>query len=95
MTIFDFLFGIACLVGAILMVLLVYRRWPVSAAKAADWPEVEGTIQSVNKVMVGRGSHVIDVADFSYAVGNEFNSGRVTVSPGFSTADNSAKELVN
>ena len=95
--IFDFLFVVVCLFFAVVMGVIAYRRSPVSATRAVDWPETEGTIQSVNQVRVGRGrgSTTIDVGDFSYKVDDEFHSGRATISRGFSTGDGSPKELVN
>ena len=91
--IFDLLVGVVCVVGAIV---LLYRRLPVSAAKAASWPETEGTIQSVNRVVVNAGrSSSYDVGDFSYKVNDEFYSGRATVSRRFSAGDGSTKELVD
>lgn len=70
---------------------------PVSARKAANWPETEGTIQGVYRVVVnaGRSSYFLDVGDFSYKINDEFYSGRATISRGFSTNDRSPKELVD
>lgn len=94
---FDPLFGAAFLVFAIVMIVVAYRRWPVSAAKAANWPETEGTIQGVNRVVVKErySSYVLDVGDFSYKVNDEFYSGRVTISRGSSNDDGSTKVLVD
>ena len=97
--ILDYLFGIVCLVCAIVTIVGVYRRWPVSAAKAANsnWPDTEGTIQSVYQVIIsaGRATRTVDVGDFSYKVNNEFYSGRATISGGIATGDRSPKELVD
>lgn len=95
--IFDYFLVVAFLVYAIVMIVLVYRRMPASAAKAANWPETQGTIQSVNRVMVnaGRSSYLLDVGDFSYKVNDEFYSGRTTVSRGSSANDHSTKDLVD
>ena len=92
--IFDLLVGVICVVGAIV---LLYRHLPVSAAKAANWPETEGTIRSVYQVIIGagRGRQTADVGDFSYKVDNEFYSGRAMISRGFSTGDGSPKGLVD
>ena len=92
--IFDLLVGVVCVVGVIV---LLYRRLPVSAATAASWPETEGTIRSVHRVVVnaGRSSYFLDIGDFSYKVNDEFYSGQATISRGFSVGDDSSKELVD
>lgn len=93
----NFLFDVAYLVFAIVIVVFAYRHWPVSAAKAANLPETQGTIQSVYQVIisVGRGKQTANVGDFSYKVNGEFYSGRAMISRGFSVGDNSPKELVD
>jgi hypothetical protein len=83
-----------------------FVRRPVSPEKAAKWPETEGTIQSIGKVVVnaGRSSYQVDVGDFSYIVNDEYYSGRLTLSrPNDGrlavcrpfTSDGSPKDLVN
>ena len=46
---------------------------------AADWPDTEATIQSAKIELIERVGHVRELLpffDFSYAVGNEYYSGR-------------------
>ena len=74
----DLVFGIVFAIFVIALFVLTYRRMPASARKAANWPETEGTIQSVNRVVVQEqySSYVFDVGDFSYKVNDEFYPGR-------------------
>ena len=82
---------------AIVALVVSFIRRPVNAEKAANWPVTEGTIQSVGKVVVeaGRDSYSVDIGDFSYYVNNEYYSGRLTISPSFSTGDRSPRDLIN
>jgi hypothetical protein len=80
---------------ATLLIWLVWQNTHLS--KVETWPATEGTIQSVSAVVVhaGRGSFTVEVANFSYTVNDEYYSGRLTISPSFSTGDRSPKVLVN
>ncbi len=82
---------------ALVGIVIIWIRRPVSPEKAASWPVTEGTIESVSRVFVKavRYSHPIDVGDFSYTVNNEYYSGRLTISRSFSTHDGSPKDLVD
>ena len=92
----DLVFGIAFAIFAVVTLVRVYRRAPASASKAANWPETQGTIQSVNRMVVraGRSTTIVDVADFSYRVNGEYYSGRLRVS-GCTDGDPSTRELVD
>lgn len=81
---------LACLV-------VYYVRRPVSPEKATNWPETEGTIQSVTNITfrTAERSDLTYVGDFSYSVNNEYYSGRVTISRSFSAHDHSAEDLIN
>jgi hypothetical protein len=87
---------------AVFVVFLVRRL--VRPEEPANWPETEGTIQSVSKVSGGRSSPPLDVADFSYTVKDEYYSGRLALSrPNDGrlavcrpfTSDASPKDLIN
>jgi len=92
------LFGIALFaLGAVGVFVLRRVRRPTPADNPAEWPEAEATIQTVRRVRVGSGRYIsaLDVADFSYVVNNEYQSGSATVSRSFSTGDSQLSELVN
>jgi len=89
--ILGFVFGSSALVTLGIWLL----RRSISPEKAANWPVTDGTIQSVSRVAVSRGSYSLDVGDFSYKVDGEYYSGRVTIGKSFSTGDRSPKNLIN
>jgi|SRR5580658_4509540 hypothetical protein len=72
-------------------------RRPVRPEEAANWPVIEGTIQSVTRVPVktAERSDLLHVGDFSYTVNNDYYSGRVSISRSFSTHDHSPKDLID
>jgi hypothetical protein len=84
-----------------LCVLAIFAVWfvhrPVPPEKAASWPVTEGTIQSVENVIVKTAEHPnsLYIGDFSYIVDNEYYSGRLTISRSFSAHDHSAEDLIN
>lgn len=96
----DFLirhFAIIVLVlcGCVLSVIAIVRQ-PANPKKAANWPETEATIQSVGTVRVsaGRNSYSLDIGDFSYVFNDNYYSGRLKLSPTFSTHDAQPRKLV-
>jgi hypothetical protein len=78
-------------------VVIVIRRQPVSANKAASWPVTEATIQTMRVVYVpdGRATRPLDVGDFSYTVSDEYYSGTLAVSSSFSTGNAAPRDLIN
>lgn len=86
---------IALAVLAILVVWLVWRYTHPNKVEA--WPLSDGTIQSVNTVVVhsGRNSYSVEVADFSYSVEDEYYSGRLTIAPTTSNGEVSPRRLIH
>ena len=81
-----------------LAALVVWLVWQSGRPnKAASWPVAEGIIQSVGTVVVsaGKGSYKVDVGDFSYAVNNEYYSGRLRISSSYSADDRAPRALIH
>jgi hypothetical protein len=90
--------------AALAAALISYVQQRVRAPRAASWPGAEGTIQSVDRLVVGTpfspsygpgAPYIVDVGDFSYVVNNVYYSGRLKTSRSFSTGTASPKELID
>jgi hypothetical protein len=86
--------AVVFVLGALALAVRLLLRQQRRADEAEQWPETEATIQSVGKVVVGRGG-ALDVADFSYKVNEEYYSGRVIVSRSSSSRDGSPRDLID
>ena len=86
------LFGLGVLAITVISIAWHYAR----PDKIEQWPVTEGTIQSTSteQVREGRGSRLIEVCDFSYTVGDEYYSGRLTVGRLDGEEDHSSRGLI-
>lgn len=88
---------ILCVLVA-LAAFVVWLAWQSGRSdKTANWPVTEATIQSVNTVVVSNrgGSYTVDVGDFSYAVNDEYYSGRIRISASHSANDRVPRALIH
>ena len=86
------------IVLAVLAILIIWLVWRYTHPnKAEAWPSTDGTIQSVNTVVVhaGRNSYSVEVADFSYSVDDEYFSGRLTITSTPSNGELSTRSLIH
>lgn len=66
-----------------LAALVIWAVWQqIHPNRADQWPVTEGTIQSTGTEIIyaGRGSSEVPVCDFSYQVGGQYYSGRLSIS---------------